>query len=77
MKILALNPGNKYTIEDFPAIDNNYKSIEKAKKALDAFDNKTYVAAFTDEGWLLSNFDNKQQLEHIMGLYKEAGGICD
>lgn len=72
MNVLCLQEGNTYHVEEFPAIGNMYRDIEQAKKALDAFEKYTYVACFTDEGWLISDFNNQTMLEELTLAYRSA-----
>jgi hypothetical protein len=56
----------------YPLIQSKSKNISILKAELDTLNNVTYVAAFSDENWLMSDFVNETQMNQIYSLLGES-----
>ena len=73
MIALCLNKDNKFTVKKFSVIEDKYKNIPAVREYIDTeHKDLVYVAAFSNEGWLISDFSTQEQIMKLEAAYKEA-----
>lgn len=55
-----------------PTIEDKFKNIPLLKEEISRIPDVTFVAAFREDGWLLSDFQNEAHLLKLESYFKEA-----